>query len=104
MTAAERDEILAMRDKSDAELESARAKVEELQFDLAEAHSQLTDLSLECETIDQASKQAAKVTAGNELAVRSKLEALVAENAQLRDTTVASERDRAEEPLLELKK
>jgi hypothetical protein len=103
VTAAERDEILAMRDESDAALENMGAKVDELQIDLAEARSQLHELTLERNASDEANKTTANTTAQNERAARIKLDALVAENAQLRDTTVAGERGRAEQALLELK-
>ena len=104
VTAAERDEILAMRDRSDAELESSAARVDELELTLEETHSQLHDLSLERDAIDQEAKRAAQVAAQKEHSMRIQLEGALAETAQLRETTVATERDKAEKALLELKK
>lgn len=104
VTAAERDEILAMRDRSDAALDNLEVKLEELHLTLEEARAQLHDLSSERDAIEQAAQRAARVAAKNEHAMRIQLESSLAENAQLRETTVAVEREKAEQALLELKK
>lgn len=104
VTAAERDEILAMRNRSDAALDNSELKLEELHLTLEETRGQLHNLSLEYDAIDQAAQKAARVAAQNERFMHLQLERSLTENGQLRETTVAAEREKAEQALLELQK
>jgi len=104
VTAAERDEILAMRDRLEISLETSEMKTEELQSALEEAHAQLASVTLERDEIEQVAQQAAQTAAQNECAMRIQLEHTLAENAQLRETTVASEKMKSEHALNDLER
>lgn len=91
-----------MRDKSDTALEDSETKKEELQLALEDAHSQLHELSLEHDVTDEVLQKAARTAAQNERNMRIQLESALAENAKLRETTVAGEREKAENARIEL--
>ena len=93
-----------MRDRSDTALEDSDTKKQELQSALEDAHSQLHELSLERDAMDEVLQKAARVAAQNERNIRIQLECSLAENAKLRETTVSGEREKAEHARLELEK
>ena len=96
--------MLVMRDRSESTLEDSTMRIEELRLAFEEATVQIQELSAERDSINEAAQKACSLTTQNEHNIRIKLEAAVAENLKLRETTVASERGKAERALLELKK
>ena len=93
-----------MRDRLEISLETSEMKTEELQSALEEAHAQLASVTLERDEIEQVAQQAAQTAAQNECAMRIQLEHTLAENAQLRETTVASEKMKSEHALNDLER
>ena len=96
--------MLVMRDRSESTLEDSTMRIEELRLAFEEATVQIQELSAERDSINEAAQKACSLTTQNEHNIRIKLEAAVAENLKLRETTVASERGKAERAFLELKK
>jgi len=104
VTAAERDEMLTSRDRSETARENLDEKIEELQSALAGAYAEVQVVSRERDEMASAAQMTSQATAQKEHVARLRLETTLAENAQLRETTVASERAKAEQALSELEK
>ena len=96
--------MLTLRDRSETARENLDEKIEELQSALAGAYAEVQVVSRERDEMASAAQMASQATAQREHVARLRLETTLAENAQLRETTVASERAKAEQALSELEK
>lgn len=104
VTAAERDEILAMRERSDVALEHSETKIEELDSTLEEAHVQIQELSAERDAIDDALQATTKVVAQNEQKFRAQFEDSLVEIAKLRNTATLGNQEKMKQVQLELER
>ena len=96
--------MLTLRDRSETARENLDEKIEELQSALAGAYAEVQVVSRERDEMASAAQMTSQATAQKEHVARLRLETTLAENAQLRETTVASERAKAEQALSELEK
>jgi hypothetical protein len=104
VTAAERDEILAIRERNDVALEHSETKIEELNLLLEEARVQIQELSAERDAIDDALQATTKVVAQNEQKFRAQLEDSLVEIAKLRDTATLDNQEKMKQVQLELER
>jgi len=104
VTAAERDELVLVRDKSDIALECSESKVADLKSALEEERAQIHELTSEHNAIHTALQVAAKTASEREREFRVQLDGSLAENAKLRERTNAGESEKTKHLHLEILK